>query len=426
MPNRPRVENNPAYVAPLDPHHGNEEHIRDQATPGPPNNNVNNTYKKKANINIATLNINGATAPSSDMNLIGKWSTINQTIRVNKIAILALQETHLDEERASDIQRCFQKRFELHYSCDPDNPRITAGVAFIINKALIAPEHTKVVTLIPGRAAILTITWSGGEKVSLLNIYAPVDRQSQPTFWSRIERRRTRACIPRPNFVLGDFNITEDLIDRSPPHLDDHTAVDALRRIKLAWEIQDHWRHAYPNERNFTYRVRREDFWIKSRIDRIYAARNYAPSLFEWKLGPTATPTDHWMVSVKYAPKDAPEIGKGRWTWPLRSIGDNTLLDKIAKRGILVQEELRRLDRGETTREETNPQLLWDNFKKDIQKMTKDHTKKTRHKTMSIIQGLEKDIKAIAANPDFDTDNNLRAEEAYLESKLSHIMKSLA
>jgi exonuclease III len=162
------------------------------------------------------------------MNLIEKWSMINRTIRSEKVAILALQETHLDEEHASDIQRCFQKSFHLHYSSDPESPRASAGVAFLINKALISPESVSVKALIPGCAAVLTIAWSSVKKLTILNIYAPVRKQLQPEFWKHIERRRARARIPCPDFVLGDFNVTEDPLDRSPPHSDDHTATDIL------------------------------------------------------------------------------------------------------------------------------------------------------------------------------------------------------
>ncbi|KAI0264084.1 Endonuclease/exonuclease/phosphatase [Russula aff. rugulosa BPL654] len=334
------------------------------------------------------------------MDLTEKWAMINQTIRKNKIAILALQETHLDERRASDIHNCFQKSFDLHYSSDPENPRATSGVAFLINKALIAPKHVKVVTLVPGRAAVLTIEWSDVDRTSFLNIYAPVDRSSQPEFWNKIERRRRRARIPRPDFVLGDFNVTEDLIDRSPPHLDDRAATDSLRTIKHQWEIQDQWRHTYPNERCFTYRAQRDDTWRQSRLDRIYTTRRHAPNLFDWKAGPTATPTDHWMVSVKFAPSDAPDIGNGRWTWPLQSLNDEALIDKVVRRGLILQGKLDDLENGESNRDETNPQYLWDEFKSDIQKIGKNHTNKTKHRTATMIKNLEQDIKDITAKPD--------------------------
>jgi hypothetical protein len=44
------------------------------------------------------LNINGASAPTANLNLTDKWARINSTLRENKIAILALQETHLDND----------------------------------------------------------------------------------------------------------------------------------------------------------------------------------------------------------------------------------------------------------------------------------------------------------------------------------------
>lgn len=59
---------------------------------------------------------------------------------------------------------------------------------------------------------------------------------------------------------------------------------------------------------------------IKSRLDRIYVAKNKAKYTFDWKIAPSAILTDHWLVTVKYAPQNAPYIGKGRWTWPLQPL----------------------------------------------------------------------------------------------------------
>ncbi len=214
MPNPARANagQNPARDVPLDPQPRNEGHNNNVAPPGPLNNNTNNTYKKKVNITIATVNINGATVPSKNMNLIEKWSMINKTIRTNKIVILALQETHLNEEQASEIHRCFNKSFDLHYSSNPDNPRTTAGVAFIINKALVTAQQISVQALIPGRAIVLTLT-RPESKTTIINIYSPVERQKQLEFWNKLVRRKNRTRTPHPDFMVGDFNVTEDRID---------------------------------------------------------------------------------------------------------------------------------------------------------------------------------------------------------------------
>jgi hypothetical protein len=87
---------------------------------GPPTR--NHPMKKRANVTIATLNINGACTPTANLNLTDKWLRINTTMRENKIAFLALQETHLDEERANTITRRFGRSLSLLYSGDPDTP----------------------------------------------------------------------------------------------------------------------------------------------------------------------------------------------------------------------------------------------------------------------------------------------------------------
>jgi hypothetical protein len=100
-------------------------------------------------------------------------------------------------------------------------------------------------------------------------------------------------------------------LDRSPAHANDHVAIDTLREIRQLWGIQDHWHHTHPNDRCFIYRTHNGNAWIQSRLDRIHAVRRHGQTLFKWKAGPIETPTDHWMVAVKFALKDTPDIGRG-------------------------------------------------------------------------------------------------------------------
>ena len=206
------------------------------------------SLRLKANIVIATLNVNGYAAPASNMSGIDKWSTINRTINTNRIAILAIQETHLDEHLLQQINTCFGTRLEIIPSMPPENPRATAGVAFVINKTMLQPRETKTYELIPGRATALKIKWLEDEEILLINVYAPNDRGEQVTFWESIDTRRRELHLRRPDLMLGDFNVTEEQLDRAPAHPDDPRAIDALRSLRHRLNLQDSWRHSFPND----------------------------------------------------------------------------------------------------------------------------------------------------------------------------------
>jgi exonuclease III len=237
------------------------------------------------------LNMNGAM--SHDTPLISKWSEISGMLYEHKIMILALQETHLNQQMTDQLRETFSKNLEILASEDPTAPTSTAGIAFVINKALINPTKITAHELVQGRALLLKIKWLESCEMSILNIYAPVNRAAQLQFWQTIENERCRKSLLRPNFVLGDFNITEEAIDRAPPRLDDQTASEALRNIRLKWEIQDAWRHSHPNVREYTYRTNSRERTSKSRLDRIYAAKHLQQLLFNWKHCPATASTDH-------------------------------------------------------------------------------------------------------------------------------------
>jgi hypothetical protein len=82
---------------------------------------------------------------------------------------------------------------------------------------------------------------------------------------------------------------------------------------------------------------------IASRIDRIYTARKAAKSTFDWKMTQMSVPTDHWMVATKYAPKSAPYIRTGRWTWHLPSLEDKKLMVQLVESRIKLQNKLKNL-----------------------------------------------------------------------------------
>jgi hypothetical protein len=82
--------------------------------------------------------------------LIQKWSLISKMIYKHRIAVLALQETHLDQEKTRQIRECFSKNLEIVTSEDPDDPTGKAGVAFVINKTVLNPKELMTKELLPG------------------------------------------------------------------------------------------------------------------------------------------------------------------------------------------------------------------------------------------------------------------------------------
>jgi hypothetical protein len=203
--------------------------------------------------------------------------------------------------------------------------------------------------------------------------------------------------------------------------LDDSNTIEALRNTRHAWRISDAWRMTYPDNKEYTYRANSTNGYIKSRLDRIYVARNLTPLVYEWEISPSAVPTDHWLVAVKYAPKDAPEIGKGRWTLPLHLTSDNKFLESVTKSGLILQRDLQRLQETPTNREDSNPQLLWKDFKENIKMLAKHAMENKEYKLDSHIKALRKDISNLNNNPQADTNNDIRANEALPSKKLKSL-----
>lgn len=377
--------------------------------------------KEKANIFIASLNVNGATAPTQGMSCIDKWTMINRTIFNEKIAILALQETHLDQTLFDQVNACFGKNLEIINSPLPTNPRSSAGVAFIINKALIRPNDLSVMELIPGRATMLKLRWLESCEAAIVNIYAPNGKNDQITFWTQVIEKRRTARLPLPDFVLGDFNITEDAIDRSPAHLDDAAAIDAMREVRRAWNIQDTWRHHNPDTRAYTYHANVNGSYTQSRLDRVYTTQDVAQHVFDWQMKPSAVPTDHWLVKVKFAPRDAPLIGNGRWTWPLYLLKNENLIKKVDQRGTQLLTDLSNLRTRRPERSLSTPQTLWETFKEDITILAKEVSRNSYHKLNSRIKGIESDLHSLQASPDFDVNESARTNAAFLANELEHL-----
>ncbi|KAG2737226.1 hypothetical protein P692DRAFT_201674831, partial [Suillus brevipes Sb2] len=166
------------------------------------------------------------------------------------------------------------------------------------------------------------------------------------------------------DFVLGDFNLTEDALDRAPARPDNENATNALRELRQKMNIQDTWRSLHPTSRLFTFYSNTNTY---SRLDRIYTAPQHDRNTHHWESCTTAIPSDHKMVLVRFIPQNAPFIGNGRWTWPLSLMNEKKLFNDISDLGSAMQQQM---THQLTHRSEaSNPQKTWEEFKSNITAM---------------------------------------------------------
>ncbi|KAF8059612.1 Endonuclease/exonuclease/phosphatase, partial [Lyophyllum atratum] len=377
----------------------------------------------KAAIRIASLNMRGYRSAGNNQQ-DSKWLHINQLVREKRIGILLVQETHLTEERKTNIESLFGKRLQLHISMDPDNPSAKGGVAVILNKSLTNTHDVKILEVVPGRAMLIHTNWHLSEKLSILVVYAPnvtcTDGRTNAAFWKDL----LMFFDARPNLkvdvLTGDFNMVEDLIDRLPMRSDPLAATDALKNFTNALGLVDGWRETHPSLKAYT--LLHSSNGTQSRIDRIYVSMNIMKTAREWNIEPTGVPNaDHNLVSVQIAHQDAPEIGKGRWSIPEHVLKDKTFqtfAKECGKKAILELEGLA----GRPWREDSNAQLIYNSWKVKVLEFAKERDKLIIPLIKAKIRELEKTLAEV--NNDLSQQEQLRSQKsAELTAKIRSLEK---
>ena len=75
----------------------------------------------KAVIKVASLNMRGF-GHNNPNYIQNKWKHVNKIMRNEKIAILLLQETHMNVECQNKVQMLFERRLNILCSEDPESP----------------------------------------------------------------------------------------------------------------------------------------------------------------------------------------------------------------------------------------------------------------------------------------------------------------
>lgn len=205
-----------------------------------------------------------------------------RTMKANKWAIIALQETHESALAARNLESFNSRVWTFP---DPGSHN-AAGTMFVVSKDLLpVPMEKDGFTheiLVKGRADRLTFNWRGEEDISIVNLYAPNNQADTEVFFHTLRRKLHR----KPSMVMDDFNHIEAVIDRQPLRCQPSEFTKLmLRDFRQKLQLVDGWRHRNENVNSFTGtspRLNADGSRSRSRLDRILVARDLMPRSMTW------------------------------------------------------------------------------------------------------------------------------------------------
>ncbi|KAJ7605533.1 Endonuclease/exonuclease/phosphatase, partial [Mycena polygramma] len=389
--------------------------------PGPSRTNFGPGKKtKKKSLKFAALNMKG----QGDTNVYSprnKWFDIWSLVRDQKIGALIVTEAHMNDERKEAIDSLFGRVLRMEFSKDPRTAN-AKGVAIVLNKQMIETSDVQTKEIIPGRAMLVKMKNVNDKPLSILAVYAPNAPGENATFWGDLKAYFVAHPTQKPDLLGGDLNMVEDGIDRNPAKADNNGPVEAFDDLKMYLGLVDGWRETYPTTCAYTYHQSEAQGGSQSRIDRFYVKREIFENTYEWDMQSVGIKTDHRMITMKLTTEDAPEMGHGRWVWPLHLTKDKALAAVILEKGITLQEGLEALPNSGPRNLAQNAQTLWMEFKTQIWDAARKRAKIMIPKIILDIEELEKNLKAINANEETPAEERKLASVMVIE-KLAELQQ---
>ena len=304
---------------------------------------------KKQGIKVASLNINGRMTDKKE----SKIKMLAALMRQERIAILAVQETHLNETLTEKVNTENKSIIIMNNGYTTNKE----GVAFIINKRELNLEVASCTheILIDGRASRLIVNWGTENELDIINVYLPNEVQAKVEMIKKITEIMNTKNVKNP-ILMGDWNFVEEGIDRSPIHEDDNRIKDTFRTLKEKYKLIDGWRMDNEKSVQFTFTAR--DTGSLSRIDRIYTAKETYLYAMNWTIHPTGNLSDHEMTVVEILKEGLPYIGKGIKTFPLNILEYQPFVKECVVMLYKRQQQI--------LNDEVNAQHTWDKLQTEI------------------------------------------------------------
>ncbi|KAH9928614.1 Endonuclease/exonuclease/phosphatase [Fomitopsis serialis] len=401
-----RVPNNPGRDAPIVEHPVRAGRI------------VPSGKKTKASLHIGSLNLNGRGSLNGPRDQ--KWNAVNQLLREEKLGVLCLQETHLDETHINTIQSLYGRRIRI-WNSGSESTTSSQGVAVVLNREIVDISNVVFKEIIPGRAVTLTMHWHAERSITILNVYAPNSMTDNAAFWRRLLSMAEKDRFNKPDVMTGDFNLVEEAIDRLPAKEDYAPAVDALRDLIRYFDLYNGWRLSEPNKKDYSYPQRGSV--SRSRIDRICAAESLVRTSHTWDIKTTAVQTDHRLISTKLNTANTPFIGKGRWSMPTHLIEDNEFMDEMRTLGKSVMKEMRTACNNEAALHSSPIQRLHRLFKEEVRKRAREHLKKKSPRLQTELKRLRDHVQEIESRNTYQSSSELQNDSAVLHNRICDLEK---
>ena len=314
-------------------------------------------------------------------------------------------------------------RLFLH-TCKPEHTR--GGVTVVINKQKLPTSNITTHEIIPGHALLVCVPWRENITLNVLAVYAPNrDMTENAQFWNDLMEQWANpdTRLPNVNILLGDFNVVETAIDRSPPHPDAEAAVNALWNLKTTLGVSDGWRASNPPpDVDFTFKQR--DTPSLSRIDRIYADdRNIERVVHSaWKSIPYNW-TDHQLVIAKLAHSTGPAQGHGRWSLPTWLLDNKTFISNVEQHDRTILAQLHSTDYTRCSTD--NPQTKLQGLIEHTTKVAKTMHCKASGKLKTLINRHKCEYKKLLNRPPTEPDENHEAHLNMLHSRIEDLETTL-
>ena len=195
-----------------------------------------NKPKKRPGLKIASLNMRGRQKDGKD-----KLKMAIDWMRINRISILALQETHLKTDKIDELNEKY--RYLKFYGCGSSTS--SGGIMFILSENTGKPDDMNYKSFECGRTGMLNLKF-GDQSLNAVNVYMPNDRTHQKETLTSLRRAlKNEPDIKNSELVvLGDWNFVEDQVDRSPQHADDRGVNREMTKLKVSLDLIDGWRKA--------------------------------------------------------------------------------------------------------------------------------------------------------------------------------------